>query len=303
MKRKHFLSVAVMLASVVLGGSLASCSGDDDSYIPSPTVTDKDGNKVQVTSVGNIRFSYDENGKLTSMSDSYDTYTLDGDKFAFDADEGHAEVYLNSDGFITKIEVNESEGNRKNSVTVEYSYSDHRLKSCSASGKESNGSEYWKGTAKVNYTWKNGNLVQVAIDSKEEVKEDGETYTETDKMNYVFTYGTQVNHSKQLPFYMGDEITGAEEFGAVFSVIGLFGYGPAYLPVGYTMSETDERDRSYALSFTQNNNGTINTESLDGHGIVRYGYNYNQSRAEGVGTQSIKQYVSSLSNLFKHRRQ
>ena len=296
MKRKHFLSVAVMLASVVLGGSLASCSGDDDSYIPSPTVTDKDGNKVQVTSVGNIRFSYDENGKLTSMSDGYDTYTLEDDKFSFEYDEGEAEVFLNSDALITKIEVSQPSVNGK--ATIEFSYSDRRLKKLSGTIKSSS----FKQTSKVDYTWENGNMIRGVVSTK---MESGK-YSEDYNARWDFTYGTtqlQTNYSTQLPFYMGETMTDLDALGGLFSILGLLGYGPAYLPSGFTETEDDESPSTTNFSFTQNSNGTINTESRNGYGTIQYRYSNVSSRAEGVGTQSIKQYVSSLSNLFKHRRQ
>lgn len=314
---KSFSALAV---AALFGGSLISCSGDGDSYAPTPKITDKDGNTVQVTSAGGLSFNYDDSGKLVSMSNGKKTYVLQDGKFAFEVSEGKTtgkvDVYLNSDGLISKIEgvwESDDEEYEKQELTLKYSYDSRRLDECEASGKEtyehkSSGHSYsYKGSADVEYVWKDGNLTQVKIDSESSFKEDGESGDEDVTIVYDYAYGQQANPAKQLPYFMGYEITGTEDFGGLFSVLGLFGYGPAYLPTGFTETETENEDgeththtNNRSLSFVMNDNGTIKSESM---GNNRFVYTYTPTRAEEVNTQEFMQYLLNMrSIIFKHRK-
>ena len=314
-------SFSVLAVAALFGGSLISCSGDGDSYAPTPKITDKDGNTVQVTSAGGLSFNYDESGKLLSMSNGKKTYVLKDGKFAFDVNEGNraskVDVYLNSDGLISKIEgtleYSEDDEYEKDEFTLEYSYDSRRLKDCELSGKgsaehKSSGHSYsYKGSGNVKYDWKDGNLMKVNVDTKSNYKEDGDSFDEDVTIVYDYTYGTQSNLSNQLPYYMGYVITGTEDFGGLFSVLGLFGYGPAYLPTGYTETEIeieDGKERKHtnnrSLSFVMNDNGTIKSESM---GNNRFVYTYTPTRAEEVNTQEFMQYLLNMrSIIFKHRK-
>lgn len=188
-----------------------------------------------------------------------------------------------------------------------------RLPSCEASGKEtyeykSSGHGYtYKGSADVEYVWENDNLMQVKIDSESSGKEDGESFEEDVTTVYTYAYGNQPNPAKQLPYFMGYVITGTEDFGGLFSVLGLFGYGPAYLPTGYIETETENEDgeththtNNRSLSFVMNDNGTIKSESM---GNNRFVYTYTPTRAEEVNTQEFMQYLLNMrSIIFKHRK-
>jgi len=313
---KSFSALAV---AALFGGSLISCSGDGDSYAPTPKITDKDGNTVQVTSAGGLQFTYDESGKLLSMSNGNKTYVLQDGKFAFEVSKGKTtgkvDVYLNSDALISKIEVemevSEGDEYEKDEMTIEYSYDSRKLDECEASGKaeyKSGSHSYsYKGSADVEYVWKDGNLTQVKIDSDSNFKGDGESGDEDVTIVYDYTYSNQLNLAKQLPYYMGYVITGTEDFGGLFSVLGLFGYGPAYLPTGYTETEIeieDGKERKHtnnrSLSFVMNDNGTIKSESM---GNNRFVYTYTPTRAEEVNTQEFMQYLLNMrSIIFKHRK-
>lgn len=313
---KSFSALAV---AALFGGSLISCSGDGDSYAPTPKITDKDGNTVQVTNAGGLQFTYDESGKLVSMSNGNKTYVLQDGKFAFEVSEGKTtgkvDVYLNSDALISKIEVemevSEDDEYEKNEMTIEYSYDSRRLDECEASGKgeyKSGKHSYsYNGSADVEYVWKDGNLTRVEIDSDSSFKEDGESGDEDVTIVYDYTYGQQANPAKQLPYFMGYVITGTEDFGGLFSVLGLFGYGPASLPTGYVETETENEDgeththtNNRSLSFVMNDNGTIKSESM---GNNRFVYTYTPTRAEEVNTQEFMQYLLNMrSIIFKHRK-
>ena len=306
---KSFSALAV---AALFGGSLISCSGDGDSYAPTPKITDKDGNTVQVTSAGGLSFVYDESGKLVKMSDGNKTYVLKDNKFAFDVTEGKrtckVEVFLNSDALVSKIEAvweyTSEEGSEKEETTLEYSYDSRRLDECTAKGKGSSsyGSSY-SGSADVDYKWENGNLVKVTVDTDNTIKEDGESFDEDVTVVYDYAYGQQANPAKQLPYYMGYEITGTADFGGLFSVLGLFGYGPAYLPTGFVETETDDEgthSHNRSFSFELNDNGTIKSESRGGS---RFVYTYTPTRADDVIAESLMQYLLNMrSFIFKHRK-
>lgn len=321
MKKENLLKSLSALAVAALFGGLVSCSGDGDSYAPTPKITDKDGNTVQVTSAGGLSFTYDDSGKLLSMSNGSKTYVLKDGKFAFDVNEGNraskVDVYLNSDGLISKIEgtleYSEDDEYEKDEFTLEYSYDSRRLESCELSGKGS--SEYksgdhsfsYKGSGDVTYDWKDGNLMKVNVDTKSSYKGGGESYDEDVTIVYDYTYGTQPNLSKQLPYFMGYVITGTEDFGGLFSVLGLFGSGPAYLPTGYTETEIEiedgkehTRSNKRSLSFVLNDNGTIKSESMLNN---RFVYTYAPTRADEVSAQEFVQYLLNMrSIIFKHRK-
>lgn len=94
MMRKIFFYLPFVLLTVLSTMSLASCSSDDDENgvmvgaVPSPTLTDANGNKLRVTSVGYTWFEYDETCKLKRFGDYNSTYELKGDAFIFDIEDG-----------------------------------------------------------------------------------------------------------------------------------------------------------------------------------------------------------------------
>lgn len=308
-KKNHYLSLVTLVVATVLISSFAlySCS-DGESYVPSPTITDANGNKVQVTSVGGVSFTYDESGKLTSLSDGYDTYVLQDDKFTISDDMCKAEIYLNEDGYITKIVYSEGdESDDKLETIMKYSYKSNRIKSCSATCKGKERSESWNGNGKISYTWKEDNLTEAKVEYEENGKDDGESYNDSYTSEYVYTYGTQNNPSKQLPYYMGVEITDFEDLGGLFSVIGLFGNGPKYLPASYVRTKIEVEDgqtykpksASHTLAFTQNSNGTLRSESRDGS---IFNYNYSSTRSDSFGAKSLKEYIHCLRNISQRHR-
>lgn len=305
----------MLTMATTLINSFTSCSDDDgESYIPSPTVISSNGNAAQVTNVGGIHFAYDENGKLTSIGDGSNVYYLKGNKFSFSTYDNDSkgttniDIYLNPDGLITKFQSSLTYIYGKEEATINYSYdTDHRLKACEGSGKGSFHDDSYKGSIKISYTWNNGNLTKAKIESQSKGTEYSESYSDSSTEEHTYTYGTQANIAKQLPYYMGCELTGIKAFGGPLSVIGLYGFGPSYLPTSYTTTEAAVENgkshtfsNNYTLSFTQNNDGTISSETRNGSRLD-YGYKYISTRSEVLSTQNLTQYVHSLSSLFKHR--
>lgn len=317
-KRKHFLSLATFAVAAVLIGNLTSCGDDDgESIIPSPKITDSKGQTVQVTSFGGIHFAYSEDGKLKGMSDGNKIYTIEDDKFTINiSDEYSANIYLGSDGLITKIEYTELDPYGKVESTMKYDYnSDRRLESASISydGSETYHGETstYNGSGNTKFTWKDGNLAQVEMKMKETAKDDGESYSGSYTANFVYTYGKTTNPSKQFPFFMADRAVGFdvdESYGGLLCVLGLFGYGPAYLPTSCNTTVVEEEEGkskehtyTYAYSFTQNSNGTLSSETRDGK---RYDYGYGSTRSEAFGMQSLMQFFGNVRfGLHRHGRQ
>lgn len=317
-KRTSFLNLTMLAAATLLSGNLTSCSSaDGDSYVPSPTITDANGTAVQVTSVGNFRITYDEKGKLASLNEGGGTYVLQDDKFTFNNGAIRAEVFLNSDGLVTKIKYQETSQNEKDEGTLDYSYSsDRRLKSCSVTGEGTyrHGSVEvsYNGKGTVDYTWQNGNLTQAKVESKTTSKSDGGNYQMEISTIYTYSYGTEANTCKQLPYYMGEAICGLKNYGGMLSAIGHFGHGPSFLPTVYTETVTEIEDGylaygphtdTYTFSFTQNSNGTLKSEKCNSNQIY-YGYYNGITRSGDISTPTPEQQSSILlHNIFRHRKQ
>ena len=304
-KRKHFLNLVTFAVAAVLTCGVTSCGDDDDdngnpfgssssstststsgvSYIPSPVITDINGNMLRVMSAGSLRFTYSESGKLASISFGHHTYALQGDKFSLGYNDQHWDIYLNSEGLIATIHYTDGSDpsgktDEYEEKTTNYSYSNHRLKSCSFSceTQEGRSSESYTDNGKISYTWKDGNLIGAKYERKTIGKDEEGSFMESYTYTTTFTYGTQSNPCKQFPLGMGGynyDITGGDKIEDVFCVLGLLGYGPSYLPTGYTQTivesvdgEVDKnRTYNYRLSFTLNDNGTFKSESRDGSNI------------------------------------
>lgn len=307
---------AALIASFCIG--FTACSNDDDddnggkggsSAAPTPELTDINGNGVQLTSVGDIWFRYDENGKLSSFGDSDGGYYLDGNSFTLtykDVESGYldgyytssytAKVTLNGSGLISKITYTEEtkytdeDFASKTSATVSYQYnSDRQLTggSMSGSGEWSEDGYHvsYTGTGSLTNTWTNGNLIKSNQESRISGKVSGQSYNQTIAETYTYSYGDMANPIKQMPYLICDNLTG-EELG-MLGLIGLFGVGPVNLPTVYVVTELEdgeEYSRTSALSYTLNDNGTIATESGGGYKLT---YQY------GTGTRAIVEQVEN----------
>jgi len=319
-QRKFFLNPATLAVAAVIGICLASCKDSDKPY----TVTDIDDEEWYVTSAGGFRFTYDEDGHLTSIIDRNGAYIVkdDEDKLVLDWNDfdetSHTEIVLNDDYNITKIVYSWTEDeDETGNETYNFSYgSDKRLVSCTCTGRYAKRKRSENFTQTTSYGW-SSNQMTIRQDENWQRFDDGETDTESDKLSYVFTCAGQSNRCKQLPYYMGEEMADTGELGGMFAVLGLLGYGPENLPTGYTResvhNDNDSYENNYALDFTLNSNGTISSERRGyRYFIGKYSYddpfNYvydAASRADAPATQSFKEFVhNSLRKAsLKHRGQ
>ena len=310
MKNKIYATLLTLFAIT----AFVACSSDNDggasNSVSYPIIIDNEGNAYQVLSVGNIRFGYDENGKLSSFKEKYgDTYYIDGESFTFDYDDAILKVSLNGNGFISKAQMTAdykypSGSYEKGSITISFNYnSEKQLVSASYSGSsewnfiedEAKGSGNMSGTLKN--TWSKGNLIQSIQEEDWKETENGKKDVDHSLATYTYEYGNQANPLKQFPYFVGHNSTVIFEVGMdIFCLIGMYGVGPEYFPTSYTENIIEECERygdvetynnTYYLSFTLNNNGTIKTES-DRRDVLTYTYrDFQTSRAAYEQVESI----------------
>lgn len=318
MMKKNFFYLPLVLLAVLSTMSLASCSSDDDDdvvtagAVPSPTLTDADGNKLRLTSIGNnIWFKYDEAGKLTSCYGDGVIYKIEGDTFTFETEEGTCNIATNAQGLISRISVKldvkaEDGSYAKGAISLDVRYnSERQLVSISGYNnyeeyvktRDRRSSETANGT--YTYTWSDGNLVESAMNSTYKDSENGEEYSGKESYSVAFRYGNQPNVFKQFPYYMADATMG-DILNFLFAV-GLYGVGPVNLPTGYTKIESGddyETEKSdCSLTFTLNDNGSIRSEQKNGYSALSYQY---ETVTRAVAPQAV--VAKSLLSAFKEGR-
>ncbi len=278
--------IIMMVGAMLLTVGFTACGDDDDNNtisnvlennvtstdIPAPYLTDASGNKLQVASVGEIRYTYNESGKLSGIIiGDYDRYEL-GETFTFTTNKSSDRkteyaIYTNTKGLIAKSEYKysrmiDSNWSVREAETRNYNYnSDNQLTSITyeRSYIEENDNGTRKGT--VTFNWANGNLTSVIDTSTDSyTNKAGEQKVKNDKDTYTFEYGSQANVFKQMPAIMCEAVIDSEEL-ALLAVLGLFGTGPAYLPTNLTRTDEDGRSYTYATpTYELNADGSIKKE-------------------------------------------
>ena len=232
----------------------------------SSRLKDKNGNPVLLTSRGKRGYRYTSDGRLAVFGDVVNDYGNSEEHFVVDGltfksenihNSGSIERFngnleLNQDGLITKAVVvftgirNNGQLKDKYSTTHSFVYNTERqLLKIEVETKDErydengNLSKSGSGQATLTYTWENGNLLKV------EISEDEGTLDQLyHNKEYTYNYSKVQNVTKQ-PLKCQNHL--ASDFGINHLYgLGLFGVGPAYFPTGVT--------------FTLNENGTINTE-------------------------------------------
>jgi len=312
MKQKNILmGLASLAVAAVIGGSLTSC---DDKVKPS--ITDANGDKWQVTSFGGYYFTYDGKGRLLSIGDKDRTYFMDDDEFSFSAEDVEVKFKLDKNDNIVKIVYTEQNDDKYEAEEGQFDFtydSDKKLKSCKTVYKETDlkDSETWTFTSTTNFTWTSN---QLTINNEETVQgnDDGENVRETQINTRVYSCDGQPNRSKQLPYYIGEQMTDLNDFGGMLAVLGLFGFGPDNLPTADTWTRNQNgkeiQSDGNEFDFVQNANGTLQSESYRYKGSSIWytkEYIYSRTRADFVATQSLIDLVrSSMHKIaLKHREQ
>ena len=328
MKTNVFRNVLAFAMAAAIGVGFTSCKDDEVLKI-----TDNNDDEWLVRYVNGIHCTYDEDNKLTSIDDGSHIYyvTTDGTitiAWADNNESNKAQITLNDDNHITKIEYSGIEyEDEKWDGTYNFNYIGERLQSYTATDKKENldkdNQNRWTvSTTQIgaSFTWANENLISWT-ESENEVTEytnsNNKTYNK--KNTYTYSYSDQAILCKQFPYFMGERLVvmGNSKISGLFSVLGLFGYGPNYLPLscsitsersGSGYSTTSTSTSNYTYSFTQNDNGTLNTETSYYNGSTNgttYTYIYTPTRAGNVGTQSLKELVRNMRphDSFKRNEQ
>ncbi|MCH5178552.1 MAG: DUF4595 domain-containing protein [Prevotellaceae bacterium] len=318
---------------------LTACSDDDNNgggegggggngENAAPSITDKDGNSVQVTELNGISFNYDADGKLISFGNGYETYSFNkGVLTVSDGDGMTMKLTLNGNGVISQIKMTENYDDEKSDLTINYSYnSSMQLTGASVEGSDSWDYDGEKGSSttsgSVTNTWTNGNMVKSVWSGGETGEEDGHSFTYKETATYEYTYSSTENESKQFPYSLISIVGSDEDATGILGVVGLFGTGTTNLPTKRVCTRVEEEDgdkytytNSADISFELNENGTIKKETID-YETYYYGYSNETdqedevangpavaSRATVEQAKSLMPAIKSLrKQLFKHSR-
>ena len=268
----------------------ASCGSDDDDITPNPNpspitnevgiIIDANGIKHRVTSFGNIKYLYDEKGKLIKIQRHDKEIDLSNSKLEVnqqqidDYEESIAStsVSTNDQGLISGITTTfewkeEKEGfSEKGTANGVFEYdSNGQLISCCAQEQsiyiEDGESGRYSYEVDVMLTWNDRKLTKIRANMTE--VEDGFRDSETEEM--TFEYGTQPNFTRQWLQEMGFALFewGLDENLDILeslAPLGLLGHGPAVLPISCSY-DYDGKTKTRNLSYTMNENGTIHSDN------------------------------------------
>ncbi|MBR1667571.1 MAG: DUF4595 domain-containing protein [Bacteroidaceae bacterium] len=338
--KKTFLTF--LMTGMVVCAVSTSCSKDDDgdggggASAQSGTLAGDDAEAnaavegVRVSAVGSYRYSYDENGKLESISsNNYQGWVLEAkNNFKMQWEDEHDTEELSfsiSNNHITGASIKYtdyglSEGTITGSGSASFSYnSKGQLTSISASSSESGNlfGEKYSASAKTTtkYTYSSDNRL-LSIKFESNFADEGENGKETALI--TFDYSTSYPNlfyqftPEQCPDIVFDMGGDAADFD-VFAYVGLLGKASSYLPSGYTeeylYEEDGEEDESgtynRSCNYSFNSNGTISRA-----GNKSYSYTNVDTRAVVIkeGTeQEVKNNVAQksfgrlLNRIHEHR--
>lgn len=285
MKRKFYdysrtlanmgLAVATALA---LTTSFTSCSSDDDDdsgngngngNASAGIIETKTGEKMRITEVGDIRYSYNDNGTLASFGNVSYPFEVSYNPFTFtciNSGNGYSNksvasnIRTNSDGYITSLSEKfdyvsqEDEEHETGNVSISYNGNGNitRMKG-SGSGYyiEDGNKEKYSSSFDHVFTWNDGKLIKAVYTFVEDGEKDVETYI------YDYTNAEKNLTLQYIPNFMNADDN--DFFGALF-YIGYLGKGPSLLPSGVkNISKDDEgtHEYSYDCRYYKNNNGTV----------------------------------------------
>lgn len=289
MKKLFPRAKALMLGACALT-LFCGCGDEFDAEVPS--IVDTSGSAYRLYGYGGYKLAYDEKGRLISWNDNGSELTLKDGKYVYSGydelgDEGlETSEYTfttNKDGLITKAHiVFKYEGTdsyiEKSEFDLSLSY--NGSKQCTGykgSGKNIEQDDISKETTNIDlnmvFSWQDGNLTKAVFTEiyKFSGTDEGEKYSFTEKGTETdeFEYGSAENPLRQMPYCIAKlvRIDGGE-FGPI-GLTGLFGAGPANLPVKCTWTEVYEEkedgEEAYGVTYSNSNTNNINI-SLNSNG-------------------------------------
>ena len=179
---------------------LVSCGDDDDSgsyNVGSLLIETEDGDQLLVTSVGSIKYGYDDDGVL-NYYDDYDV-TDNGTIFSYTDSYGSETIKLtlNGSGYISKCVSEGSyteydcEETWKETANLSYDSSGHLTKlsgGFTETAIEDDEKDTWSGSISWTLTWSNGLLTKWVYYESEEEWECTETYEYDYDSDYLNVY-------------------------------------------------------------------------------------------------------------------
>ena len=271
---------------------LTACGDDDDgSYEVSATIIEtEDGDKLQVTRVGNVYYGYDDDGYINYLKWDGEEYEVSDNATKFylddDDDEETIQFTYNGSGYISKVTAkgiyyyDEDDGDYdswEESASLSYDGSGHLTK-ISYSGKETeiyDDEEYWETwSGSITLTWSDGLLTQ-SVWTEECVENDGNEGGDIE--TYVFDYNDE-QYPNAYNQYTPSCCVDYDMIFFVMAYAGLTGKGPDYLP--RTVAETyyywddHEGEGDYESSTTYkygfNSDGTIDYQCTSSGKSYKY---------------------------------
>ncbi|MBR1521120.1 MAG: DUF4595 domain-containing protein [Bacteroidaceae bacterium] len=289
---KKFLSF--LMAGMVVFAVSTSCSSDDDddnngggssSKVQAGALAGDDAEAnaavegVRVSAVGDYRYSYDENGKLETIT-SRNGWTLEAKnnfkmQWEDEYDTGEMSFSISGNritGISIKYTLVEYGVSISGSGSASFSYnSKGQLTSISTNSSESGNvdGEKYSASAKANskYTYSSDNRL-LSFKYESSGKDDDGNFKETELVTY--DYSTSYPNlfyqytPRQIPGILFDLGADDADFD-MFAYVGLLGKASSYLPSGYTAEwvyeedgyEDDTESYTRSCSYSFNDNGTI----------------------------------------------
>lgn len=332
MKIYRFFWVTMLLASVTIG--VCSCSDDDDDdggKVPASTGILDEETGLRVKSACGYDYSYDDNGRLSSISDKYANYCkfyYNSNKIEIsdDGDEINFNVKYNGNGTISSLEgtsvYDDSYDHSESTQSISFSYdgNGHLTKisgTVKENGRDNMGYKWWD-NYKINFlfTW-NKNLLQKVVCIEDGEEEEG-TYVYEDTYTFLYNDNALTNYANKYLQYGSFAEDYLSTVLSMFCYVGLLGNGPEYLPSGldeetYEEWTEDGEKKDYKDSdsksyrYTFNSNGTIATSGSYkySYGYVNDGNDNNSSRRaafvdEATGSNTLDGH--KLFSLFKSHK-
>lgn len=296
------------MAGLLMAG-MTACKDDNEYNEPEGGNSPIESTGMQLYSVGNINFSYDNKGRCIGFNKPHINYNQinweKGEIMDSDAEgDGAIKFKVNGNGYFSEMwqdwdYIDDYDDYYKGSGKMTFSYDKqgHLSKiyvTMKESGTEEGEKFNWSGTSEVSMTWKNGNLVRTHFKVTE--IEDGEkdVYEEEETVEY----GQDENKFGQYCYSLVDNCLGFDY--EDFALVGLFGKGTAQFPVEVTVKESDyDYPQTFSVDITTDEEGLISRE-LTSNGTYYYNYQ-TPSTSEKIIRKAVKSRPGSMFRFNKRK--
>lgn len=259
---------------------------EDDTPTPTPPAVPDNG--IRIASINNMKFGYDDQGRLVSFTDPDDlTTTLDyttGAVKMMGITVGSFK--LNAGGYLSQFTIDFM--SEKSTIYFTYN-SDWQLVNVKSTFNYTGpDSEYI--TNDNTYTWNNGLLENLycvyTFDGEQDIEVCDYQYSDKENTFNQWTFACAAFGSYDIEEDEDDNILTA------MVLANMVGVAPARFPSSYRW----EDEGATPVSYTFNSNGTVDTEKV---GRLSYQYTYVTPKAAAASKDKV---ARALSKLRRHRR-